>query len=377
MNMYLRRSLVKEALICWLKDGILGMLPRILPLTALMMGAFANSIYSQPIFCNGSARVEAKENVTSQVATEATLAALAELQQRLGTNRPHCYLVSDNLGAPEAVRVCLGARLTNAPWAGLANNWGDYLPIDRDTLGNAVTKERGIVITAVTGDVDAELEMEEGLTKKHVSYDLPKDEWRRRWDEQGPTHAARGEALVRKFHFTGTRQATNVLIITGTMHTPRQEYVFAGARRALPPGVVLIGGSGADFSSVYFQGQCFNHALLGLRLSGAFQVVATGSKGRGDQLKTSLPAYLKALTQRLHGAQPSALIYFGCAGWRAALPEQQQILQQYLPPQAGIYGQFCGGEFGQLQDAPDLVADTDLGLLVLMAPAQTLIPSIK
>ena len=41
------------------------------------------------------------------------------------------------------------------------------------------------------GDVEVELQSVEGLTKKEVSYDLPKEESRAKWDEQRPLHAGK------------------------------------------------------------------------------------------------------------------------------------------------------------------------------------------
>ncbi len=331
----------------------------------------AGGLGAQPVFYNGAARVEARESTSIQIAMAAVAEADKRLQQNLGARPPRCYLVSDNLGQSEAVSAALNRLLTNAPWAGLANNWGDYLPIDRDTLGQAETKGRGLVITAVCGEVDVELQMVEGLTKKEVSYDLPKEEWRRRWEEQAPAHASKGEELVSKFHFPKEAGVTTVLLVTGTMHTPRQEYVFAGVRRALPAGVKLIGGSGADFSTVYYGGHRFENALYGVRLSGKFQAAVTGSKGGGDLVQTALPKHLQTLKRQLGGAEPTAMFYFGCAGWRTALATQQGVLQQELPKELGIYGQFCGGEMGQLEGTTDLVADTDLGVLLLMAPLKS------
>jgi len=339
-------------------------------LAAFVAAIFTAHALAQPVFVSGAARAK-YEGGDNARALAAVREAFASLQQQLGDRKPKAYIISDNLSAAAAVSEEMQKLAGGVPVAGMANNWNEYLPVDRLTLGAAAESPRGIVITAILGDVEIQIEAVEGLTKKDVSYDLPKEEWQKRWDEQAPAHAAKGAELARKFTFNTGAGVTNVFIVMGTMHTPRQEYVFKGLREALPANVKLVGGSGADFGTIYYNGRTFGNGLLGIRLSGNFQAVVTGSSSRGKpNLGVAVDEHLTELTAQLGGARPTALVYFGCAAWKRNLPDQQQALAAKLPDGVGIIGQYCGGEIGVLQGQSEPVAGTGLGVMVLMAPAK-------
>ena len=299
--------------------------------------------------------------------------AYQDVLKQLGGRKAKAFLVCDNVGASGEIAAELAKLLPDTPYAGLASNWDEYLPIQPDTLGQAVDKPNGVVVTAITGEVDVELEALEGLTKIDVPYPpaITQEEWQTRWEQQKPAHAAKGEELVKKFTFPKDAGLTTIFMVSGTMHTPREEYVFEGVRKALPDNIKLIGGAGSDFANIYwkgFSGKAPTNALYGMRISGKFQAVTGGAKGGGQRIKTSLPEILTDLTKQLNGAKPTAAIYFGCASWNAVLPEQQEILQKFLPKGVGVYGQYCGGEMGALTGQAKEIPSTGMGVLMLMAP---------
>lgn len=348
---------------------------RVFALSAAVLVAalFATSAFAQPVFVSGGARVqyEKEEKNTNAKALAATHEAFATLQKQLGDRKPKCYIISDNLAAAGAINDEFKKLFAGVPFAGIGTNWNEYLPIDRDTLGQAPEKERGIVITAILGDVDVQIQTVEGLTMKEVSYQQPEAEQRKQWDAQGPLHEGKGTELVKKMTFPTGEGITNVLIVVGTMHTPRQEYVFKGIKDALPAGVKLVGGAGSNFSTLYDNGRTFPSGLVGIRLSGKFQAVVTGSSSRGKpNLGVAVDEHLTELEAQLGGAKPTSLVYFGCAAWKKQLPDQQKALQAKLPEGMGIFGQYCGGEIGVLKDKPEPVAGTGLCVMVLMAPAK-------
>lgn len=324
--------------------------------------------YGQPMFTSAASRAKIAQGEYVQKGVPMFKKTFEELMKKVGDKKIKAIIITDNVGASGEIAAELEKLLPNTPYIGIANNWPDYLPVDRETLGQAVDKTnvQGIVITAITGEVDVQIEMVEGLTCKEPSYDLPQADQDKAWAEQKAAHAAKAEELAKKFKFPTGAGITNVLMVAGTMHTPRQELVYSGLEKALPKEVKLIAGSGSNFGNIYYKGKAPKDALFGLRLSGKFQAVASGLKG-GRNADVQLESILKDLTGQLHGAKPTAMFYFGCAGWNNNLDKQQKVLQQYLPDGIGVYGQYCGGEIGKLKDQT-MTAGTGLGVVILMAP---------
>ncbi len=317
-----------------------------------------------PVFVTGSHRVAVEKGRRSVQAADAVKKAFAQLQSRLATRKVKAYIVSDNLSAPQAVAQTMQRLAGQTPWAGQANNWQSYLPVDRDSLAAATGKKEGVNITAICGDVDVQFEVVTGVKADKPAYDLPRDEWKKRWLAQKPLHVAKAKALAGKLTFPDGKD--HLVLAMGTMHTPRNEYIYEGLASGLDETVILAGGSGADFATIYHKGQRLGDAILAVRISGQFRAATIREHG-SENIPEKLPKLLAALNKQMGRTQPTALVYFGCAGWREQPEAQQRALTDAVDESVGVFGQFCGGEFGRFAAGKGF-AGTDYAVLVLLGP---------
>lgn len=294
-------------------------------------------------------------------------AACEQIKQKLDGRKPQLYYVTENMWAPQEVNEVLKAELADAPFAGVANNWQDYSPNDRDSFAEMEAKMAGISITAILGDVEVQAET--------VEFGWDPIDWA--WGggpvyghylKQRPDHMTRAAALVQKFKFGKGDGEANILIVSGAMHTLRHEYVIEGIDTVLPEGVLVAGGATADWGSVYYKGKVHEFTLLGVRITGRYRVIATGCKAHEDA-PDRLKELLEEVNGKLGGAAPTAMVFFSCAGgWRHSFGPQGNLLKQYLPAGLGMIGQISGGEFGKLRDTTGNVGDKCLGVMLVMTP---------
>jgi hypothetical protein len=175
---------------------------------------------------------------------------------------------------------------------------------------------------------------------------------------------SKAKALAEKLTFPDRKD--HLVLVMGTMHTPRHEYIYEGLASGLDDKVVLAGGAGADFGTIYHNGKRFGDAILATRISGQFRAVTIREHG-SENIPEKLPRLLAKLNEQMGQTKPTALVYFGCAGWREQPAAQQKALTDAVGESVGIFGQFCGGEFGRFPGTQGF-AGTDYAVLVLLGP---------
>lgn len=321
-----------------------------------------------PTFVTAVARhVAAKGDEAGDRAVASARQACAQLKEKLAGRAPRYYYILENMKAAAPVHEVFKRELTDAPFAGVGNNWDDYSPNDRDSFEQMGEMMSGIAITAILGDVDVQAE------RVHIPFSQVDWSWGggpvySHFLNQRPLHRQKAAELVGKFRFDQREGAANVLVVAGQMHTLRHEYVAEGIADVLPRGVNLAGGASADWGWVYHEGGIHQESLVGLRISGRFRTICTGAKGREDAPQR-LAELLAEVNAKRAKDEMTAMIFFSCAGgWRHSFAEQGKLLKKHLPEGLGVIGQISGGEFGLLRDGPGFAADSKLGIIIAMLP---------
>lgn len=293
--------------------------------------------------------------------------ACDSLKQKLAGRTPRLYYILENMKGHWATNDLFREQLSDAPYVGVANNWDDYSPNDRDSFAEMGEKMSGISITAILGDVDLQAERVE-TPFDQVDWSWGGGPVYSHFLSQRPLHKEKAAELVGKFRFDPTPGAANVLLVAGQMHTLRHEYVAEGISDVLPAGVDLAGGASADWGAVYFDGQVYESSIVGLRISGQFRTICTGAKGRADA-PLRLEELLKEVNAKRRHDEMTAMIFFSCAGgWRHSFEQQGKLLRKHLPEGLGVIGQISGGEFGRLREMSGFAADSRLGVIIAMLP---------
>lgn len=113
-----------------------------------------------PVFYFSASNKMARFTNSSQGAPAAAMEATwRDLQQRLGSRKPVCYLVADNLNAPQTVAQEMNKRAQGVPWAGVSHLWNSDLPFERSRMERLAHDGQGIELLAVCGNVEVQLDL--------------------------------------------------------------------------------------------------------------------------------------------------------------------------------------------------------------------------
>jgi len=102
-------------------------------------------------------------NISSNDAAALLDATWRDLQQKLGGQRPQCYLVCDDLNAPKVIALEMNRLAHGTPWAGVSHFWRNDLPFDRAQMDRLAREQRGIGIIAICGKIQTQLEFATSL----------------------------------------------------------------------------------------------------------------------------------------------------------------------------------------------------------------------
>jgi hypothetical protein len=115
--------------------------------------------FTPPVFLSASRKIAVPPATISPGNAVALLhQAWDDLQQKVGPNPVHCYLVCDNLNQPEDIARELAKLARKTPWAGASYLWRNDLPFD-PAMMNQLSRERcGVGLLAIGGKTQTQLE---------------------------------------------------------------------------------------------------------------------------------------------------------------------------------------------------------------------------
>ena len=230
------------------------------------------SDFTPPVFFSATTRFRAGNGIISNSdVASLVLDTWNLLREKLGTNRPLCYLVCDNLSAPHLVSQELARLTSGTQWAGVSRTWRQDLPFEREHLDRLTIDKRGLSLLAVCGNVEtrlaALLNLDDGTMPPERD---PQSERyqreRKRWVPQVTTWLERLSLPADYPDHLVCLMAANanwISVMNSTelesqLRDRAQIYRFIGASEHQP------GGEGIN----YLNGRVLTNALLALRISG-------------------------------------------------------------------------------------------------------------
>jgi hypothetical protein len=128
------------------------------------MSVSGTSDFRPPVYFSASQKLSAISGPSADRATAVLMEAWNTLQQKLGTNKPVCLLISENLNAPELVVRKMSKLAGKVPWAGVSHVWRDDLLFERSLMDRLASEQRGLGVLAICGNVQIQVDSLPGLT---------------------------------------------------------------------------------------------------------------------------------------------------------------------------------------------------------------------
>lgn len=324
-------------------------------------------------------KVETTDPATGQKKTK-DVAANAEVARKLAAEAAGEALANVCAGEPKLLWVFDRTNLHSAIQAGVSDAVGErkittivdgsYWP-DYGSLGpKAVStqEQQSVVALAIGGNIDVQTANLDIQPMKVKDWEINKElgekaeEYR---SAEKAKHAAWGEALAGKFDYN--RPGTKVLILMGTMHVPRHQWVLDGVSKVIPDDVYIVGGSQADFGWAVYDGTHKDNTIYGILLSGDFAVAQRMAKSSREVNRPTAISQLLEQAKAELGGEPMLALYFGCAGWNREQAGQYEVLKKELP-NTPFFGRFNGGELGRYTSDGPNCADAGLASIMLIGP---------
>jgi hypothetical protein len=240
------------------------------------------SDFSPPVFVSAIRRLTDAEAVLQKGDSAGVIReAWDELESKLGSNRPKCVLVCENLNDPAAVAAEMKVLVGETPWAGVSHFFRFDLPFDRAQMERTALGKRGVSLFAICGDVDTQFEILSGLENE------PALEWDESLTPEGlekeqticdnTAHrlAPSLEDLIRRLHLSNSAPDQILFPIQGGYVYPASIMIQDELQMRLRGKKVGVfanwGATDTPHLSgniTYFNGNFYTNAVVVLRLSG-------------------------------------------------------------------------------------------------------------
>jgi hypothetical protein len=280
--------------------------------------------------------------------------AIDEALAQYGPGKPKLLLFFENIRKTEAVRQGF-KRAGDIPVVGV--DMGGYAPLGVEAFPHH-KETRSIMVWAIGGDVDIQTAGVDGVEMPIKDWEFKKQKnpdgtpWSEEQVQQARAasierHKAWGRQLAEQFEILEGK--THLFLQLGTQHTPRMTWLTEGIEEVFPQDVRYVGIAASDYGAVWENAKTKKpHSMLGVMLSGDFEVAIVGSPGEVDDQAVDQakvwPAKIDEAMKEIGGRPDTALI-FGCAGWHNDLENKCTITREKFEG-IPLMGSFGGGEIG-------------------------------
>jgi len=182
--------------------------------------------------------------------------------------------------------------------------------------------------------------------------------------------------LARRLGTAGAELATTLgqgsegrlLILMADAHSPKNQFLVAGAQRVMGERFPITGGSAnknAGQTFVYFQGRLYTDSAVALLLSGDFEVSLSGRQAKENAKVISSAAQAAAEALENATAKPFSVLAFNCAGRKGKLDnlaDELQAIQGVIGTDVPLFGAYCAGEIGPADTAADTASALSSGV---------------
>jgi hypothetical protein len=241
----------------------------------------ATADFAAPVFISSTRRISPSESVATTIPIESLLReAWADLLQKLGTNRPKCILVCDNLNNPHAVATAMRDLAAEIPWAGVSHLFRLDLPFEPAQLERLAQHQRGVSLLGIYGGVETRFDALPGLTanQRPADEDLATPEgqakWKQFYDDERQRLAPSVEDLLNRIEIPETLPDHAIFLFQAAMSTSSRivEEQLQSRFRGKAQVFSVMGTS--DYWSVgdgftYLNGQILTNGMVILSMSGS------------------------------------------------------------------------------------------------------------
>lgn len=172
------------------------------------------------------------------------------------------------------------------------------------------------------------------------------------------------ELIAQRLHKAGSELASGLrrtdrdrlLVLLADAHSPKNQFLVEGVQRVLGAAFPITGGcanKNAGQTFVYYQGKMYEDSAVGLMLAGDFRVSLAGRQANVNELVISSARDGAKQALGALAGKPIAALAFNCAGRRSKLKKYEDELgamQEALGQQLELFGCYCAGEMGPLDD---------------------------
>jgi len=275
--------------------------------------------------------------------------AIAEAKKSFGTTAAaKVVLIAENIATTDAhTKVILGAIReafgADVPIAGVRITWGDYTPHTLEELPDS-NEKRSIALMAL-GGADIAVQVVLGAADLNTNS-----------NEQA---VIAGEKLAKALKVK--KNARNLLLVMGPMHTPLNEHVDAGIKKVLGtplPGNVRIVGWATSYwgGSAYANGKLTppGKALLGVLITGDFEWAFRGmAQPRGwPKAPNDIGNFAQEIVKELGGKPDATFVVLGHPR-RTLWAKIRDNLELALGKGAAVFGHHAGAESGHFATDTD------------------------
>ncbi|GEM_PF-827093 len=147
-----------------------------------------------------------------------------------------------------------------------------------------------------------------------------------------------------------------LLILFADAHWPKNQFLIEGVHKVLGQEFPITGGcvnKNVGQTFVYYKGKMYQDSAVGLMLSGSIRVSLAGKHANEAPRIIATAEEAGRLAAKNVEGVPCGVLAFGCAGRRGKLDrleDELEALQKGMQVQAPIFGCYCAGEFGPVDD---------------------------
>lgn len=192
--------------------------------------------------------------------------------------------------------------------------------------------------------VDAHLARELGTAK--LTVDKDKDLIAERLHKAG---ASLANSLQRT-------ERDRLLLLLADAHSPKNQFLMEGLQQVVGNNFPITGGcanKNAGQTFVYYRGELHDDSAVAIMLSGDFRVTLAGRQANVNDLVISTARDAAKEALKAASGEPIAVLAFNCAGRRSKLKKYEdelQAIQDSLGKQVELFGCYCAGEMGPVDD---------------------------
>ncbi len=172
------------------------------------------------------------------------------------------------------------------------------------------------------------------------------------------------ELIAERLHKAGASLANSLgrtdrdrlLLVLADAHSPKNQFLMEGLQLVLGNSFPITGGcanKNAGQTFVYFRGELHDDSAVAIMLSGDFRAALAGRQANVNDLVISTARDAAKEVLKSASGEPVAVFAFNCAGRRSKLKKYEdelQAIQDSLGKQTELFGCYCAGEMGPVDD---------------------------